>query len=125
MANVSKVLLVGHCGFDASMLQSAVESVAGDATVMMVNRRDQLDEHGDCDALLLINRVLDGPLDADDGIDLITQLAGGDNAPKMMLVSNYPDAQQAAVRAGALPGFGKNDLRDATTSDRLRNAIAS
>ncbi len=40
-----------------------------------------------------------------------------------MLVSNYADAQKEAVEAGALPGFGKADLGDGQTHERLRNAL--
>ena len=37
----------------------------------------------------------------------------------VMLVSNYPQYQQQAVDAGAVPGFGKAELRSPTTLARL------
>lgn len=114
---------MGHCGFDASTLQSSVQRIAGDIPVMMVNSRAKLDEHSGTGTLMLINRVLDGRLDADGGIDLIAQLSGGDASPKMMLISNYADAQEQAEQAGAMPGFGKSDIRDSATETLLRQAI--
>ncbi len=41
-----------------------------------------------------------------------------------MLISNFQDAQQEAVAAGAFPGFGKSQLYDDSTSERLRDALA-
>ena len=38
----------------------------------------------------------------------------------MMLVSNYEDAQNEAVAAGALPGFGKASLGQPHMLARLR-----
>jgi hypothetical protein len=40
-----------------------------------------------------------------------------------MLVSNYPDAQAAAVAAGALPGFGKRELGSARIPELIRSAL--
>jgi hypothetical protein len=37
----------------------------------------------------------------------------------VMLVSNYPEWQQAAIAAGALPGFGKAELNRAETREKL------
>ena len=39
--------------------------------------------------------------------------------PPVMLVSNFADAQQAAVEAGAQPGFGKAELDLPQTHARL------
>ena len=43
----------------------------------------------------------------------------------VMLVSNYADAQAAAVQAGALPGFGKADLGRAEMFERVRPFLAT
>jgi hypothetical protein len=40
-----------------------------------------------------------------------------------MLVSNYGDAQADAVAIGALRGFGKVELRDPATRDRLAEVL--
>jgi hypothetical protein len=36
-----------------------------------------------------------------------------------MLVTNYPEHQQEAVAAGAEPGFGKAELGQLATRDKL------
>ena len=127
MSNTSRIVLVGHCGFDSASIQRAASHAAPNATVTRVNDQSSLGKAATPDALLLINRVLDGSFSADDGIALIEQLAQShpDAAPRMMLISNYEDAQRDAVAAGALQGFGKADLGDDTATDRIRNALSS
>ena len=41
----------------------------------------------------------------------------------MLLISNYVDAQEEAVAAGASRGFGKSALYDNGTAEALRAAI--
>ena len=72
--------------------------------------------------MLLINRVLGWGFNGG-GVELIASLRDGDDAPEMMLISNYADAQQAAVEAGALPGFGKSELHTVGVK-RLRDVLA-
>ncbi len=116
-------MLVGHCGFDAGALTRAVERAAGDVPVSLVNTQQQLDEQTHGSTLLLINRVLDGRFDAHGGVALIEQLAGRDDAPAMMLISNFDDAQAQARQAGALPGFGKAQMDTPQTQDMLRRLV--
>jgi hypothetical protein len=42
----------------------------------------------------------------------------------MMLVSNHPDAQAAAIAAGAAPGFGKRQIGTPRVAEVLRQALA-
>jgi response regulator RpfG family c-di-GMP phosphodiesterase len=59
--------------------------------------------------LVLVNRVFD--VDGSPGIDLVRQIKAGPHGQvPVMLVSNYEDAQNEAVEAGAVPGFGKATL---------------
>lgn len=60
--------------------------------------------------LILVNRLLDS--DGSSGLEVIRTLASEPGVPStpIMLVSNYPDAQQQAVQIGAVPGFGKASL---------------
>jgi hypothetical protein len=60
--------------------------------------------------LVLVNRVFDA--NGDSGLKLIKQLKGDSNlkVTPVMLISNYPDAQADAQAAGALPGFGKEQI---------------
>jgi CheY-like chemotaxis protein len=73
--------------------------------------------------LVLVNRLLD--VDQTSGIDVIRTLKGETafaDVP-MMLVSNYPDAQQAAVEAGAELGFGKAEYDREETVNRLASVL--
>lgn len=120
--SIKKVVLVGHCGFDQSSIGRAVASALPSASVHSANDTASLNQHAGPDALLLVNRVLDGRFDTGSGVDLIADLADRDSPPKMMLISNYPDAQAQAVQAGALPGFGKSELGTPETSQKLTSA---
>jgi len=123
VSKLSKVLLVGHCGLDSGSLHQLVRSAKADVSVIMVNSQAELDRQANADALLLVNRVLDGAFEADDGIDLIGRLAKNGAKPAMMLISNYPDAQAAAVEAGAMPGFGKSQAGSQQTVTMVREAL--
>ncbi|MEM9347483.1 MAG: hypothetical protein AAGB26_12775 [Planctomycetota bacterium] len=123
---IQRIALVGHCGFDSGSLSRFAEDVAPGAEVVRVNDQQSLDRVADSMTLLLVNRVLDGRFDAGrSGIDLIEAIAGHDNAGPTMLISNYEDAQAQAESAGALPGFGKSEIGDLATRQRVSEAIAA
>jgi hypothetical protein len=42
---------------------------------------------------------------------------------KVMLISNYADAQRDAEAAGALPGFGKREIGSKRVTELLQNAL--
>lgn len=120
-----KVVLVGHCGPDASMLRSAISRAVPHVLVSLANDERRLEEQLSPDSLLLINRVLDGGFCCDCGVGLIELLSRRAGSPSMMLVSNYADAQERAVAAGAKRGFGKTQLYNDATAELLRQAIGS
>ena len=122
MSDVKTVILVGHCGFDSGSIERAVRQADDAVAISNVSKASAVDDAGP-DTLLLVNRQLDGLFRSGNGVDLIERLSGKDDPPKMMLVSNYADAQEAAVAAGALPGFGKSELGADETLAKLRNAI--
>lgn len=117
------IVLVGHCGFDGAALVRFAKAAVPDAQVVAAHHTAELEPHTHGRSLWLVNRVLDGGFDSDRGVDLIRRHAGGGDAPRMMLVSNYDDAQKDAREAGALEGFGKASLGDPTTAQRLRDAL--
>ncbi len=73
--------------------------------------------------LVLVNRIIDG--DGSSGLDLIRAIKADPELAEVpvMLVSNYGDAQADAVAIGALRGFGKVELRDPATRDRLAEVL--
>jgi hypothetical protein len=121
--STKKVALVGHCGPDAYLLESTVHKALPDAEIVKINAekvlRDELAEF----SLLLVNRMLDGTFSDEDGIALIGALSKEESAPPAILISNFAAAQAEAENAGARPGFGKNDLYDEETLERIRSAV--
>lgn len=125
MSDTRTIVLVGHCGPDMFMLKSALGRAAADAPIVTVNDSKSLDEYLNNESVLLVNRELDGSFDTQNGVELIKQIVQQENSPIIMLISNYQDAQAEAVAAGARKGFGKSDLYDESTTQALRDAVAS
>ena len=117
---VSSVVLVGHCGPDTYMLQTAVERFLPGVGVTEAHSLTAAAATLEPGALLLINRVPDGAFDGAEGLDLVREFAPKANGARLMLVSNFPEAQAATVEAGAELGFGKADLYEETTGQRMR-----
>lgn len=118
-------LLVGHCGPDAFALRSAVTSAVPKATVEMVNDADTLAKRLPDARLLLVNRVLDGRFDSDSGLELIQSLRNQGAGADIRLISNFPEAQQEAEAAGAVTGFGKQDLYDPQTRQLIAESLGA
>ncbi len=123
MSNPKTVVLVGHCGPDMFMLKTAVGRALPEATIVSVNDVDALGEYRTPEALLLVNRELDGRFHSQSGIDLISEIAQQTHVAATMLISDLEDAQSEAVAAGAKPGFGKSQLYDKSTTDLLTGAM--
>jgi len=122
--SAKRVLSVGQCQADHGRLAATlrrslgVEVVPADDAAEALRRLSE--EKFD---LVLVNRVFDA--DGASGLEFIRQLTKGAAPAPVMLVSNYEDAQQEAVAAGALPGFGKAALGDPATADALRHALGA
>ena len=121
-----KVALVGHCGPDSSFLRIAVSRAQREVQVLAIDDdRDLkrlLDEGVD---LLLLNRQLDFGFDEQEGVALIRRIRAAYPHVKTMLVSNYPDAQAAAMAAGGVPGFGKREIGTRRVAEVIREALGS
>ncbi|MEM6751260.1 MAG: hypothetical protein AAF612_12405 [Planctomycetota bacterium] len=121
------VALVGHCGFDGSMLRKAVTQAAQRAGVQarLVDVGDQAGLERGAPQLALVNRKLLGRFDASEGGPLIERWLAGQSGScrQAMLISNLPDAQASAEAVGALPGVGKSDLRSDAAIGRLAEAL--
>jgi two-component system chemotaxis response regulator CheY len=119
-----KVVLVGHCGPDSSYLRMVVKQAAKDATLLSADNQIELNEAIEKGAdLLLFNRELGYGFDENLGAEVIRKLRPEYPSIRMMLVSNYPDAQAAAVAAGALPGFGKREIGSPRVVQLLQDAL--
>lgn len=119
-----RVVLVGHCGPDSSFLRIAVSGAVRDAQVLMADDQSELNRILEQGAdLLLLNRQLDWGFESETGVELVRSLRAKFPTVKMMLVSNYPEAQADAVAAGALPGFGKREIGTAKVKETIRAAL--
>ena len=121
---LKKVLSAGQCGFDHNAISRTIQK-AFDVEVVAA---DSLDEamkelRKGSFALVLVNRVFDE--DGSSGLELIERIKGDGGSPSVpvMLVSNYEEAQSEAIRAGALPGFGKSALGHPAMMERLRTVL--
>lgn len=121
-----RVLLVGHCGPDSSYLRISVSNALPGAKVSGVDDAVELEQAIKSGVdLLLINRVLDYGFEETEGVTLIRNLRARHPELKAMLVSNYPEAQNAALAAGAVGAFGKRELGGPRVAQLLREALQS
>jgi CheY-like chemotaxis protein len=120
-----KVLSLGQCGADDYTLRHFLNAQFGAEVVAANTIPEALAQLRAAPfALVLVNRLLDA--NGASGLAFISQLKEEPSLAEVpvMLVSNYPDAQQQAVARGALPGFGKSALGDAGTLARLKTVLA-
>lgn len=115
-----RVLSVGQCGLDHGILSRYLSEQFDAAVVGSGTEADAVLQLGQAEFdLILVNRKLDGG--GADGVEIVRRLRenpGFDRIP-VMLVSNYADAQSAAVAAGAERGFGKSQYADPELRVRL------
>ena|SRR5436190_2780730 len=122
---MKKVVLVGHCGADSSYLRIAVASAGTGVSAVSVDGEEALAAALEAGVdLVLVNRVLDWGYEEEEGVAMIARLRRTHPNVKTMLVSNYADAQQAAIAAGALPGFGKREIGTPKVKELLQKALA-
>jgi CheY-like chemotaxis protein len=117
---MQRVLDVGNCDLDHGNLERFLKSHFA-VEVVRARRRDEalaLLRQQPFD-LVLVNRLLDE--DGSEGLEVIRQIKADPElaAVPCMLISNYPEYQQAAVAAGAEYGFGKKELHASQTQERL------
>lgn len=117
------VLDVGQCRPDHSSLARLVTSVGAEiekvtlpAIALEKLRQRRYD-------LVLVNRKIDE--DYTDGLDLVKAMQADPELKHIpiMLISNYVEAQEEAVRHGAIRGFGKSEIHDPATRERLRMVL--
>ena len=117
---------MGNCSFDHGNLEALI-------TANFDAEMSAADSHGEALAMLassafdliLVNRKL--AFNGSDGVELIERIKADprlDGVP-VMLLSNYPWAQRAAIAAGAHPGFGKAELDRPETIEKLAGFLDS
>lgn len=121
-----KVLDVGNCDPDHSGItallranfEATVDRAHGFIDAMEAVRREQYD-------LVTINRLMDR--DGSLGIEIIKAINADPElaATKVMMITNFAEHQELAQQAGAVLGFGKSALRDASTVELLSEHLTS
>ena len=113
------VVLAGHCGPDGHMLAAAVRSAVSGVRVVMNGDESTLWQSNP--DLVLVNRILDGRYEDEQGIGLIRRAV--ERGVPAMIISNYAEVQAATVQAGAAPGFGKGEARSEKAAGAIRAAL--
>jgi DNA-binding NtrC family response regulator len=117
------VLSIGQCGYDDSRIGQVVRSALG---ASLDRASSPEDAQGKMQAkkydLVLVNRVFDAGTGM--GVDFIGQMKKSGETTPMMLVSDYADAQAAAMANGAVPGFGKSAIASPEVGNLLRATVA-
>ena len=73
--------------------------------------------------LFLFNREMPFGFESDQGLEMIRALHERHPDLKVMLISDFEDAQSEAKQAGAVEGFGKADLGSEKVGQCLRRAL--
>ncbi|MDB2318242.1 hypothetical protein OAK85_02615 [Mariniblastus sp.] len=123
---MQKLLIVGQCDFDFQRISFVLSKIYN----IEIHRADLFDDaiQSALDQpydLILINRLMD--LDRSEGMAILHELKSNPQTESTptMIISDYQEAQDAAVAAGANPGFGKATLDTPKTFELLSNHLTA
>jgi CheY-like chemotaxis protein len=119
-----RVLDVGNCGPDHAAIRSFLAGNFGCEVDRTHNAGETLRLLSErAYDLVLVNRKLDA--DYSDGIEVIRRIKSDPRTADVpvMLVTNYPEHQDAAVAIGAVRGFGKLEFNDPATRERVAGVL--
>ncbi len=121
---MKRVLDVGQCAPDHGAIRHLIEGSFKAEVVQAHGARDALIalRAGPFD-LVLINRKLDA--DYSDGLEIVKAIKADPSLAvvPVMLITNYPEYQQEAIAAGAELGFGKAEIHEPSTHERLKKIL--
>ncbi len=116
---MKNVLVVGHCDLDNPQITSLIEKNFS----AKVTREKLLKKAIGCLEkqnydLVIINRI--GAFDQEGGLELIKVIKedGRFNTP-LMMVTNYKEQMDKAIKCGTVQGYGKDKLYDKETVELL------
>lgn len=118
-----RVLDVGNCDPDHANIRQLLERCGADVDrVMFVEDAIQRLRASNYE-LVMVNRLIFA--DGSDGLPLIERMKADESLRPVpvMMISNYAEAQDRAVAAGAVRGFGKAALHDPQTIERVRSLL--
>ncbi len=120
---MKNVLIVGHCDLDHPQITSLIEKnfSAKVTRVKLLKKTIEYLDKQDYD-LVIINRI--GAFDQESGLELIKKIGqDGHFKVSLMMVTNYKDQMDIAVKIGAVPGYGKDRLYDIETIELLNKYL--
>ena len=116
---MKNVLIIGHCDLDNPQITSLIENNFSAKATRLKMSKDAVGylEKQDYD-LVIINRI--GAFDQESGLELIKAIKqDGRFKIPLMMVTNYKDQMEEAIKCGAVPGYGKDKLHDKNTIEIL------
>lgn len=119
-----RILSIGQCQNDGPWMRrvlkkhlgAVVEEADSASEAVSKARQSRYD-------LILVNREL--AFEQSSGLDLVPGLIAISPETPVMLVSDYEEAQVAAIEQGAARGFGKSDFETTETLGRLAKVVHS
>ena len=120
---MKRILDIGQCNHDHGLLSRLADSVG--AQISRANTQSEAVEKLKQEKfdLIWVNRMLDA--DNTFGVDTIKAIKSNQDLASIpvMLISNFSQAQDDAIKVGAVKGFGKDHLSDADTLARVKEAL--
>ena len=116
---MKNVLIIGHCDLDNPQITSLIENNFSAKATRLKISKDAVGylEKQDYD-LVIINRI--GAFDQESGLELIKAIKqDGRFKIPLMMVTNYKDQMEEAIKCGAVPGYGKDKLHGKDTIEIL------
>ncbi len=120
---MKNVLIVGHCDLDNPQITSLIkENFSAKVTrEKLLKKTIGCLEKQDYD-LVIINRI--GAFDQEGGLELIKEIKkDGRFETPLMMITNFKEQMDEAIKCGAVPGYGKDKLYDEETIKLLSNYL--
>lgn len=121
-----RVIDCGQCNPDHAAIRRLLEANFDVLVIRTADGDETMSElHASPADLVLVNRKLDA--DYTDGIDVLKRIKADAKTRHIpvMLITNYPEYQEQAMAAGAIRGFGKDQLRSSETVTLLKNVLSA
>lgn len=101
----------------------AVKRAVPDAEVVRLQDDASVKSEALRGTLLLVNRAMEPGYGESNGVEYIRVIRSEHPNARLMLISNFAEAQAQAIGHGAAAGFGKDQLLAAESAQKLRSAI--
>ena len=102
---MKKLLCVGNCSFDGPEIKSILENNFDVEVFDIKTIKESLDKlkHEKID-LIMVNRICS--FDNHSGLELIDHIKKSKINIPIMMITNYPDKMEEAIKHGAIKGCG-------------------